>query len=45
MSAMLFYEYFRAVNGKGVDFDGNYGVIQSQIKNVHDVDYKEAIYK
>ena len=26
MSAMLFYEYFRAVNVKGVDFDGNYGV-------------------
>lgn len=26
MSAMTFDEYFRSVNGKGIDFDGNYGV-------------------
>lgn len=26
MAAMTFDEYFQSVNGKGVDFDGNYGV-------------------
>lgn len=26
MLAMTFNKYFKSVNGKGVDFDGNYGV-------------------